>query len=187
MPLALAAVALVVSSCAAPPPVPAPSSGERVSAHGYALLYDLLGDEKNVSKLLIVKRERDDFEAVIDAISEVAGDAYDRLGAFGETNPSLNLSDDGLPLAERAAREAIADAKTNTLLDASSEEFEIQLALAQNEALGYLTGLTQVMASAEPDPARLAFLRALWKDSTQLRERLLALIRSRYRQPAERN
>ena len=168
--------------CASAPPPPPPSGGAP-SAHGYALLYEILGQEKDVSKLLVVKRERDDFEAVINSISEVTGKAYDDLGELGEANRSLNLTDNGLPAGERAAREAIAASKRNALLTENGEEFEMLMALAQGEALGYLVGLTESLSRAEPDPGRLAFVQALWRDARRLQESLLALVRTRYRQP----
>jgi hypothetical protein len=40
--------------------------------HGYALLFALLGDEKDVAKLLVVKRERAELSQLIKAISETA-------------------------------------------------------------------------------------------------------------------
>jgi hypothetical protein len=175
-------LALWIAACATPEP-PAVRRTGAPSDHGYALLYELLGQEKDVSTLLVVKRERDDFEAVIDAISEVTGKAYEELGELGEADPTLNLTDSGLPAGERAAREAIAKTKRNALLTENGEEFEILMSLAQGEALGYLAGLTEALAGAEPDPARLAFVRGLWGDTRRLQERLLALQRSRHRQP----
>jgi hypothetical protein len=179
----LGTLGLGIAACATPEPQAARRTGAP-SDHGYALLYELLGQEKDVSTLLIVKRERDDFAAIIDAISEVTGKAYEQLGELGEADPGLNLADTGLPAGERAAREAIAKTKRNALLTENGEEFEILLSLAQGEALGYLAGLTEALASAEPDPARLAFVRGLWGDTRRLQEQLLALQRSRHRQPA---
>jgi hypothetical protein len=180
---AFLAIGLWLVSCASPPPTPPPRAGGAPGSHGYALLYELLGQEKDVDKLLVVKRERDDFEAVIDAIAEVSARAYEDLGELGEADPGLNLTDTGLPAGERAAREAIESAKTKTLLTENGEEFEIQLSLAQSQALGYMTGLSEALASAEADPARLAFTRTLWRDARQLQERLLAFQRTRHRQP----
>jgi hypothetical protein len=180
---ALASIAFLSAlGCASEAPPPPPAKGAP-SAHGYALLYEILGQEKDVSKLLVVKRERDDFEAVIDSISEVTGKAYDDLGELGKADRSLDLTDNGLPAGERAAREAIAASKRNALLTENGEEFEMLMALAQGEALGYLVGLTESLSRAEPDPERLAFVQALWRDARRLQESLLALVRTRYRRP----
>ena len=178
---------LLASACAQtqtrPPPAAQPAGAP--GGAGYALLYELLGQEKNVSKLLVVKRERDDFEAVIDAISEAAGRAHDALGELGEADPALNLTDMRLPAGERAAREAIESYKTKTLLTESGEEFELQLALAQSQALGYWVGLTESLSRSEADPARLAFVQASWREGRRLQDALTALLRTRYRQPPE--
>jgi hypothetical protein len=175
----------LASACAQTRPPPDAQPAGAPGGSGYALLYELLGQEKDVSKLLIVKRERDDFEAVIDAIAETAGRAYDDLGELGEADPSLNLTDTRLPAGERAAREAISASKRNALLTESGGEFELLMTLAQGEALGYWVGLAESLSKAEPDPARLAFVQALWRDGRRLQDSLLALLRTRHRQPPE--
>ena len=43
------------------------------SGHGYALLYEILGQERQVAKLLLIKVERDDLQTIIDAIAETSG------------------------------------------------------------------------------------------------------------------
>jgi hypothetical protein len=178
--LLAAFVALSCAACAAPPP-PAPVARGVAGGTGYALLYDLLGQEKDVDKLLIIKTEHDDFQAIIDAIAERTGRAYEELGALGEADPALNLSDPGLPAGEVAARDAIKAAKQKSLLTENGEELELQLSLAQSEALGYIGGLTEALSRAESDPARLEFTRALWRDARRLHEDLLALLRARRR------
>ena len=71
----------------------------------------------------------------------------------------------------------IAATRRDQLLTASGGEFELQLLLAQNEALTYTTHLADTLARSEPDPARLAFVRALWKDLTRHQEDVQALLR----------
>jgi hypothetical protein len=175
----------LATACAQTRPPPAAEPAGAPGGSGYALLYELLGQEKDVSKLLIVKRERDDFEAVIDAIAETAGRAYEDLGELGETDPSLNLSDTRLPAGERAARESISASKRNALLTENGEEFEMLMTLAQSEALAYWVGLSESLSRAEADPARLAFVQALWRDGRRLQDSLTALLRTRHRQPPE--
>jgi hypothetical protein len=176
---------LLATACAQTRPPPAPEPAGAPGGSGYALLYELLGQEKDVSKLLIVKRERDDFEAVIDAIAETAGRAYEDLGELGEADPSLNLTDTRLPAGERAARESISASKRNALLTENGEEFEMLMTLAQSEALAYWVGLAEGLSRAEPDPARLAFVQALWRDGRRLQDSLTALLRTRHRQPPD--
>ena len=142
------------------------------SGHGYAMLYEILGQERQVSKLLLINREPEALETVIGAIAQTCGKAYDRLGDFAKADPGLDLIDTGLPIEEVRTRAAIEQ-----LLAASGEELELQLLLAQNEALTYMAHLADTLSRNEPDPARLAFLRELWKDLTRLQEDVLALVR----------
>ncbi len=167
-------MSLACASTSAPehPPAAPVSPG-----HGYALLYQILGQERQVSKLLIVKEERDALEKVIDAIGETCGTAYDRLEQLARETPPLNLSDTGLPVQELRTREAIAATRRDQLLAASGREFELQLLLSQNEALTYAAHLADTLSRSETDPARLAFVRALWKDLTRLQGDVLALLR----------
>lgn len=169
-----AAIAAGAMACAgaAPPPAPAPTG------HGYALLHEILGQERQVSMLLVIKGERDALERVIDEIAETCGDAYERLEELGEADPRLELRDTGLPAEERRARELVAATRRDALLAASGRELELQLLLAQNEALSYAAHLADAISRSEPDPARLEFVRALWKDLTRLQGEVLALLRN---------
>jgi hypothetical protein len=74
-------------------------------------------------------------------------------------------------------RKAIAATRQGQLLAASGRELELQLLLTQNEALTYIAHLADTLSRSEPDPARLAFVRELWKDVTRLQEDVLALVR----------
>jgi len=176
---ALAALVLGCASGSAPPAAELPASP--APSRGYALLYALMSQEKQLSKLLIIKSEREDFGALVQDIADTCERAHERLEELAEADPSLDLADTGLPAVEIDNRKAIQSARTKQLMAASGEEFEIQLMLAQNEALTYSSNLTEVLARAEPDEARLEFARALWRDLRSLQERLWSLVRSRYR------
>ena len=157
---------------------PSPAREVRASSgHGYALLYEMLGQEREVAKLLLIKMERDALEAVIRPIAETCGEAYERLEALGKADPGLDLVDTGLPLEEVRTRKAIAATRRDQLLAASGRELELQLLLTQNEALTYMAHLADTLSRSEPDPARLEFVRALWKELTLLQEDVLALAR----------
>ena len=145
--------------------------------HGYALLYEILGQERQVSRLLVIKGEREALETIIQAIAETCGKAYERLEALGKADPGLELADTGLPSEEVKTRKAIAATRRDQLLAASGRELELQLLLTQNEALTYMVHLADTLSRSESDPARLAFVRDLWKDLTQLQEDVLALVR----------
>jgi len=160
-----------------------PGSHENIHAtaeHGYALLFDLLGDQKSVSKLLIIKRERAELRDLIKEISARSADAYKRLEAFAKTDANLNLKHLGLPLAEVATRESISKARGKELLRDKGKEFEVEMLLAQNEALTYGAHLAEVTARAENDPQRGRFLRELSGDLARLQQRVVAMLIANY-------
>ena len=132
--------------------------------HGYALLHGILEQEMQVSQLLIIKRDRDALGSVIDAIAETCGSASKQLETLAERSPRLDLSDTGLPADEVRTRLAIAATRRELLLAATGKELELQLLLTQVEALTYAGHLADTLSRNEPDPERLAFVRALWKD-----------------------
>jgi len=174
----LTSVLLTVSlGCASTGVESRPREAPAAAGQGYALLYEILGQERNVSMLLIIKEERQALETVIDAIAETCGTAYERLEELAKESPRLDLSDTGLPVEEVRTREAIAATKRDQLLAASGREFELQLLWSQNEALTYARHLADTLARSEPDAARLAFVRALWKDLTRLQQDVQALLR----------
>jgi hypothetical protein len=150
------------------------------SNHGYALLFDLLGDEKNVSKLLIIKRERAELKEVVKAISHAAGEAHKQLEKFGKKDRSLNLKDMGLPGAETAARESISKAKAKELLTDKGQDFELKLLLSQNEALTYGQHLASTAAQRESNPQRQQFLQNLARELDQLRRRVVDILGAHY-------
>lgn len=156
-----------------------PAAANSPSA-GYALLTGLLNDEKDVSKLLIVKRERTDLKNLIKEISQKAADAHQQLEAFAKADHSLNFKNNGLPTAEIDARTSIAKMKTKELLSDSGKDFELQLLLTQNEALTYGAHLAAVTARAESDPKRSAYLGNLGKELLDLRQKVVSMLSSNY-------
>jgi hypothetical protein len=129
--------------------------------NAYSLLYDLLDDERHVSKLLIVKRDSRELNRLINRISDVSAEGVDRLKRFAAKDPSLNLKVMGLPPAEQATRKAIAETKRNQLLGRSGADFERTLLLTQMEALSYGTHLAGVAATNDFDPTRAGYLSTL--------------------------
>ena len=171
---------LLVAGCASPKK-PSPTQPNSQSAsHAHALLFDLLGDEKDVSKLLIIKRERPELGALIKQISRVSGDAYKRLDAYGKADPGLNLKDLGLPSGEIETREAIAKTKSKALLAKKGKEFELQLLLSQSEALTYGAHLARIIAPRETNPARAKFFQDLASELTELQHRVFEMLFSHY-------
>src|SRR5262249_34686249 len=118
-----------------------------------ALLDDLLNDEKNVSKILIIKHNSDELRKLVKEISKTAGRDAEMLESTAKKE-GLNLKQPDLPPGEVATRKAILKTREGTLLHSKDAEFEFQLLLTQVEALNYGAQLAQVVAENEPQAER---------------------------------
>src|SRR5262245_35414201 len=77
--------------------VETPPAAIALRNNGYSLLYKLLSDERHVSKLLIIKRDRRELNRLINQISDAAAEGADHLKQFVAKDPTLNLSAENLP------------------------------------------------------------------------------------------
>lgn len=168
--------------CRLSPPV-TPSSSKNgstlrsVRANCYSLLSDLLGKERHVTTILIIKEERRELKALIKRIAETSGRAADQIKAFAKTDPALSLDRLLLPVGEVAVRDAIEKTSTDDLLHASGKDFEVKLLLTQTEALNYAAHLAQVAAVYEPDARQARTLQNLGREFQQLRQEAVSMLR----------
>ena len=153
-------------------------------APGYALLDDLLGDEKNVSKLLIIKRDRPELKDLVKSISDKTGKAHKELEKLTKNGAHIDLRNQGLPNAEVETRKSISKEKSKALLAEKGDDFELHLLLTQNEALTYGANLAGTVAKTETEPKRIQFLQQLSGDLSDLRNKVFTMIRQNYRQSA---
>jgi hypothetical protein len=144
-----------------------------------ALLADLLNDEKNLSKVLIVKHNSDELGKLVKDISTTAGNGATMLESLAKTQAGLNLKATSLPPGEAATRKAIAKTKEHLLLHSKDAEFELQLLLTQTEALNYGAHLAMVVADNESQAERTRDFLRLSAQLRELHERVLAMVRSR--------
>ena len=87
-----------------------------------SLLADLLGDEKNVSKILIIKSNSDELGKLMKAISKTADDGKDQLEALAKADSTLNLNALQLPPGEIATRKDAGISVSVILSTTSSRE-----------------------------------------------------------------
>jgi hypothetical protein len=181
----LALIAVVQLGCRTAQPLVSGTQSSASSAPGqaHALLFGLLDDEKNVSKLLIIKRERPELRALINEISERAGKAHKELEAFAKSDRTLNLKDQGLPGPEVVTRNAIAKARAKELLTESGKEFELRLLLSQNEALTYGAYLAATAAASDTLAHRHQMLQQLSSDLLQLQKKTVDMLLKNYTTP----
>ena len=178
---------IVMVSCATkPPPAPpesaAPSRDSRLAIRnqGYSLLYKLLSDEKNVSKLLVIKKENSDVGDLITKIAEVTGAAAKELDAFAKGDSHLHLNMDGLPVVEKETRELIAKTRGKELVTKTGEKFELRILLTQIEAMSYGVHLAVVVQTHETDESRRKFLGDLSQQLQDLHQSIIDLMHARW-------
>ena len=191
--LKIPALFLLCSLCAcktlqhpnATPPPAEPQGAEKSAAdlrtrnNALALLDDLLNDEKNLSKILIIKRSSDELGRLVESISKTAGKGADSLESPAKSEPGLDLKKTDLPPGETATRKAISKTKERELLHSKDAEFEFQLLLTQVEGLNYGVHLAMVAAENEPQPARTREFLELGAQLRNLREQAVAMLRAR--------
>jgi len=150
------------------------------NSYGYALLYDLVKDEKNVSKLRFIKRERPELKSLLQEIARVNHEACSRIEAFAKTNAAVDIRNQGLPIVEVQVREAIGKFKENAILHSKDKDLEVQLLLSQNEALTYGSHLAGVIGAGETDATRKQFLQQLATTLSGLQQKVFALLLKNY-------
>ena len=144
-----------------------------------ALLDDLLNDEKNVSKLLIIKRNTTELKNLAVSISKTCANGAKLLKQIGKQEPGLNLKETLLPAGEVATRKAITKTKESKLLHTNDQELEFQLLLTQAEALNYGAHLAKVAAENDANQNQARELTSLSSQLMQLHEQVLAMLRHR--------
>ena len=146
------------------------SESEAVRNNCYSLLHQLLGDEKNVSKLRFVKREDAELKELMKKVSASAGAAQERIDGFAAADHALMLNDLRLPPGEMKTRDAISSTKEKTLLLESGGKFELELLLSQSEALGYASHLARVAGENDKAQERAQYLAGLSVEMKNLQD-----------------
>lgn len=184
-PLSLLLVAMGLAGCESLRPANPPPAQPQLAAgeHGYALLFDLMGDEKDVAKLRFIKHERSELKELIKEISRTCDETHKQLEAFGKADAGLNLKSLGLPAAEIETRKAISKTKEKALLTDKNKEFEIQLLLSQSEALMYGAHLALVTGRTERLPERARFLEKFSAGLTLLQKKVVDMLLTNYSWP----
>ena len=150
-----------------------------VRNNAFALLADLLNDEKNVSKILLIKFESPDVDRLVTEISKTANEGASMMEAISKGDPSLAKPSLDLPPGENATREAIAKTKKHQLLHSKGKKFEFELLLTQVQALNYASHLASVIAANEPQPERARQFSNLSARFKQLYEDVITLLHTK--------
>ena len=161
-------------------PATASTEARNTNESAHALLFDLLGDESDVSKLRFIKREPTAVSQLTREIAAACGTAHKKLEAFGRQEPALNLRNLMLPRDEVETRKAIGKTKTKALLGKKGAEFEIELLLSQREAMVYGQHLALIAARSETNSQRKQFLASLSLELDHFQEKILDMLKAQY-------
>lgn len=151
-----------------------------VRDNAFALLYDLLEQEKDVRKVLFIKFESDELNHLVKDISAVAKKYLADFEPLTKALPGYDPKNLGLPPGEVAARNAVSKTKTKAILLSHGPDFEFEMLLSQAQALDYGAHLAQVAAQNETNPNRAGEFSALAGQLNALYERTIFLMRHQY-------
>lgn len=182
-------VLVLFAGCATAPKTEPPKSEDGALAirnQGYALLYKLMSDEKNLSKLLLIKKEQADLGELIKRISKTSGEVAERLEKFSKADGHLHLELDGLPVVEKEVRDSIGKTRAKELVTKSGQKFELRVLLTQSEALTYGAHLAAVLQQHESDEARRKFLAQALERLQELHQSVIDLMHKRWDMPTAR-
>jgi hypothetical protein len=150
----------------------------KVRNNAASLLHDLLGQEKDVSKILIIKHEAKEFGQLVKDISKTSGDGAKQLEKLAKNDPGLDLMVMDLPPGERAARDAQSKTDEHELLHSSGTTFEFNLLLTQVQALDYAAHLAQVAAENSTSPDQAHEFSSLQMQLNQLLSQAVKMMRA---------
>jgi hypothetical protein len=181
--VALLTVGIFCSNANAQKPNPpaddaADASKIEVRNNAASLLANLFGEEKNVSKILIIKHGSPALDQLIKQISKTAGDGEKELEALAKDDKTLNLQAIQLPPGETATRAAISKTKEHEMLFSTGETFEVNLLLSQTDALDYGSHLAKIAAENSTNPDQKRKFHSLDVQLNNLFRRVVVEIRS---------
>lgn len=142
-----------------------------------SLLQDLQGNEKNLSKIFIIKHQPENFESLVKNIAKAADDGRKDLDELAKGDKSLDLKALQLPPGETAVREAISKTQEHELLSASGAKFRLDLLLTQTDALSYAEHLAMVAAQNSTNQAEQTKFQALQNQYGHLYQQVVDAIR----------
>ncbi len=149
-------------------------------SEGYALLYDLASREKNVSKVLIIKKDTPQLKAVIKEIAEFSKQTANELELMAKSDKAIDLKTTNLPRLENKTREMIDSETGKALLKSHDAQFEFKLLQSQVEGTNYASYLAKALAEVESNAERKTFLLKTASGFSALHDKVYQMILGRY-------
>jgi hypothetical protein len=149
----------------------------RVRNEGYSLLYQLMSQDSDVAKILIIKHADPPVADVIKEIASTCGQAKKELEQFHEKDRHLSFEMTNLPQIEQKTRAAIESTVTKQLLFSSGKTFERRLLFTQAESMNYAAHLAKVLHEQEDNADRKNFLATLSERCITLHDKAIDLMK----------
>jgi hypothetical protein len=129
---------------------------------------------------LIIKRVSSEVRALIEEISNAAGELNDELERFAKQDRLIKLDRRVLPLIEALQRENAQAERGKQFLETSGKEFERLLLLTQSGVLTTERHISRVMRDKELNPERKVFWKGAVKTFDRLYAKLVKLLEDQY-------
>jgi hypothetical protein len=171
--LSLLGCVVALYGCASQNSTPGDSSLVRSRNQGYALLYELMGDESKVGQIFILKSAEPSVHDLVTQVGAYCKSTKSQLDAFAKADPHLAFNQTGLPETEQKSRDLESDRETKSLLLSTGQPFEERLLFTQAQAMGYASDLAAALVEQETDPARKDFLKNLSHRCGEFRDELM--------------
>jgi len=173
----------VLCGCASTHPVslnalPEKPTKLQIRNNAASLLDDLLNDEQNVDKVLVVKSASPDNTALIKLIAATAATHKRELDEMATNDPALNLQATDLPPGEIAARNGSSKADEHALLLSTGVNFEFNLLFSQAQAESYGQQLATVAAKNSENPEEMHTFETISQTMERLDLQVITAIRT---------
>jgi hypothetical protein len=171
--------ALAVTGCSTVQKIPPIAAWHKARARneGYSLLYQLMKQDSDVAKILIIKHADPPVADLIKEIASTCGEAKKELEQLHEKDRHLSFEMTNLPEMEQKTRTAIESTVTKQLLFSSGKTFEHRLLFTQAESMNYAAHLSQVLHEQEDNADRKSFLATLSERCTTLHDKAIDLMK----------
>jgi hypothetical protein len=143
---------------------------------GYALLSNLVNKEKNVDKILILKKANGEVENFIKETAQTFLVFHEELNRTSSLKDKILDLKAVFPETELRARALIEKNTTATLLTSNGEDFEFQILLTQQKALEYAESLILTLQEQDLNTTRIAMLKKYEKKLHFLKIKAMQLL-----------
>jgi hypothetical protein len=153
----------------------------------YSLLYQLLGQQEDVSFLRFIKHEHADVKHLTERIATASRGGERMLAEFAKQDHSVILYAIWLPPGEVKTRDAIAATDRHALLTETGQDLDLTLLFTQLQALNYASHLAGVIVQSDPNPERARKVAALGQNMTDLYQEAYVLLLAKMNAPANKS